>query len=138
MLMYVILNNYIDAFKDNVYQSNDNANNDNTKILFDKKIKYLPSIMKNRLNELFENNIEYQVRQEIKTIYDFPYTAAVARVLKDLDFPADKPRIIQHIELKRTTMPESNEVLSVLQQIEEKEYNNNIAEVTKAASLVEG
>jgi len=34
-------------------------------------------------------------------------------------------------------MPESNEVLSVLQQIEEKEYNNNIAEVTKAASLVE-
>jgi len=66
MLMYVILNNYIDAFKDNVYQSNDNANNDNTKILFDKKIKFLPSLMMNRLKELFENNIEYQVRQEIK------------------------------------------------------------------------
>jgi len=72
-----------------------------------------------------------------KTIYDFPYAATVARVLKDLEFPADKHKIIQHIESKRTTMPESNEVLSVLQQIEEKEYNN-VAEVTKAAGLVEG
>jgi hypothetical protein len=72
-----------------------------------------------------------------KTIYDFPYTATIARVLKDLDFPTDKPKIIQHTELKRTTMPESNEVLSVLQQIEEKEYKN-VAEVTKAAGLVEG
>jgi hypothetical protein len=34
-------------------------------------------------------------------------------------------------------MPESNEVLSVLQQIEEKDYNN-VAEVTKAAGLVDG
>jgi hypothetical protein len=33
-------------------------------------------------------------------------------------------------------MPESNEILSILQQIEEKEYNN-IAEITKAAHLVE-
>jgi hypothetical protein len=72
-----------------------------------------------------------------KTIYDFPYTAAVAQVLKDLDFPTDKHRIIQHIEQKRTIMPESNEVLSVLQQIEEKEYSS-VAEVTKAAGLVEG
>ena len=31
-------------------------------------------------------------------------------------------------------MPESNEVLSVLQQIEEKDYNN-VAEVTKASRL---
>jgi signal transduction histidine kinase len=72
-----------------------------------------------------------------KTIYDFPYAAAVAQVLKDLDFPTNKQNIIQHIEQKRSVMPESNEVLSVLQQIEEKDYNN-VAEVTKAAGLVDG
>lgn len=33
-------------------------------------------------------------------------------------------------------MPESNEILSVLQQIEEKIYNN-VAEITKAAGLIE-
>jgi hypothetical protein len=71
-----------------------------------------------------------------KTIYDFPYTAAVARVLKDLHFPANKQKIIQHTEQKRSALPESNEILSILQQIEEKEYNN-IAEITKAARLVE-
>jgi hypothetical protein len=43
-----------------------------------------------------------------KTIYDFPYTAAVARVLKDLDFPANKQKIIRYTELKRLTMPETN------------------------------
>src|SRR5215813_934 len=64
-----------------------------------------------------------------KTIYDFPYTAAVAHILKDVHFPASKQKIIQHTEQKRSTMPESNEILSVLQQIEEKEYNN-VAEVT--------
>jgi Protein of unknown function (DUF2795) len=72
-----------------------------------------------------------------KTIYDFPYAAAVAQVLKDLDFPTNKQNIIQHIEQKRSVMPESNEVLSILQQIEEKDYNN-VAEVTKAAGLVDG
>ena len=29
-----------------------------------------------------------------KTINDFPYTAAIAQVLKDLEFPADKEKII--------------------------------------------
>lgn len=71
-----------------------------------------------------------------KTIYDFPYAAAIAQVLKDLDFPTNKQRIIQHIEQKQSIMPESREILSVLQQIEEKDYSNT-ADVTKAAGLVE-
>jgi hypothetical protein len=29
-----------------------------------------------------------------KTINDFPHTAAIAQVLKDLEFPADKEKII--------------------------------------------
>ena len=71
-----------------------------------------------------------------KTIYDFPYAAAIAQVLKDLEFPTNKQRIIQHIEQKQPIMPESREILSVLQQIEEKDYSNT-ADVTKAAGLVE-
>jgi hypothetical protein len=71
-----------------------------------------------------------------KTINDFPYTAAIAQALKDLEFPADKHKIIKYIQQKQSTMPERNEILSVLQQIEERDYVN-VADVTKAAGLVE-
>jgi hypothetical protein len=71
-----------------------------------------------------------------KTINDFPYTAAIAQALKDLEFPADKHKIIKYIQQKQSTMPESNEILSVLQQIEERDYVN-VADVIKAAGLVE-
>ena len=134
--MYIILKNNSDPLKIMATHSNDDANNNTNN----------SSLHKDQIpTEFNEEQTQRVVRKQHrisgeardKTIYDFPYAAAVARVLKDLDFPADKPRIIQHIELKRTTMPESNEVLSILQQIEEKKYNN-VAEVTKAAGLVEG
>ena len=92
--------------------------------------------MKNRRRELFENSMRYQANGEIKQFMIFHIQAAVARILKDLHFPANKEDIIEYTEQKRSTMPESNEILSVLQQIEEKVYNN-VAEITKAAGLIE-
>ena len=71
-----------------------------------------------------------------KTINDFPYAAAIAQVLKELEFPADKDKILQYLQQKQSTNPESNEVLSILQQIEEREYSN-VADITKATGLVE-
>ena len=78
----------------------------------------------------------YQAKEEIKQFMIFRIQQPVARILKDLHFPANKEDIIEYTEQKRSTMPESNEILSVLQQIEEKVYNN-VAEITKAAGLIE-
>src|ERR671931_445368 len=72
-----------------------------------------------------------------KTINDFPYAAAIALVLKDLEFPADKEKIINFILQQQTKDPQSREILSILQQIEEKKQYNNIADITKAVGLVQ-
>ena len=58
-------------------------------------------------------------------------------MLKDLVFPADKHNIIKYIQQKQSSVPETNEVLSVLQQIVERDYVN-VADVTEAAGLDEG
>ena len=71
-----------------------------------------------------------------KTINDFPYAATIGRTLKSLEFPANKDKILQYLQQKQSTNPESNEVLSILQQIEEREYSN-VADITKATGLVE-
>jgi predicted SPOUT superfamily RNA methylase MTH1 len=72
-----------------------------------------------------------------KTINDFPYTAAIAQVLKELKFPADKEKIINFLLQQQSKDPQSREILSILQQIDEKREFNNIADITKAAGLVE-
>src|SRR5919198_872826 len=72
-----------------------------------------------------------------KTINDFPYAAAIAQVLKELEFPANKEKIIKFLQEQQSKDPRSREVLSILQQIEEKREYNNIADITKAAGLVE-
>jgi hypothetical protein len=72
-----------------------------------------------------------------KTINDLPYTAAIAQVLKDLEFPADKEKVIKFLEQQQSKNPQSRGILSILQQIEEKREYNNIADTTKAAGLVE-
>src|SRR5919199_4147000 len=65
-----------------------------------------------------------------KTINDFPYAAAVAQVLKDLEFPADKEKIINFLLKQQSIDPQSREILSILQQIEEKREYNSIADIT--------
>ena len=72
-----------------------------------------------------------------KTINDFPYAAAIAQMLKELEFPADKEKIIKFLEEQQSKNPQSREILSILQQIEEKREYNNIADITNAAGLVE-
>src|ERR671931_1451995 len=72
-----------------------------------------------------------------KTVNDFPYTAAIAQVLKDLEFPADKEKIIEFVQKQQSKNPQSREVLSILQQIEEEKQYKNVADVTKSSGLVE-
>ena len=65
-------------------------------------------------------------------VKDYPKAAAIGQILKDLDFPADKKKIVEYAERSR---PQSEEILSDLQKIEERQYEN-VSDVTKATGLV--
>ena len=52
--------------------------------------------------------------------------------MKDLEFPADKKQIIDYVERAR---PQSEEILSDIQKIEDKRYEK-VSEVTRAAGLI--
>ena len=70
-------------------------------------------------------------RKEVD-VKDYPKAAAIAQVLKDLQFPADKKQIVEYVERAR---PQSEEILSDIQRIEDKQYAN-VSDVTRAAGLV--
>ena len=65
-------------------------------------------------------------------VKDVDKAAEVGQVLKDMQLPADKNQIIQFAQ--KATQDE--EVLSQLQRIDERQYEN-VFEVTKAAGLVQ-
>ena len=70
-----------------------------------------------------------------KTINDFPKTAAVGQILKDLDFPADKQTIVTFVE--KLNSPQSREILPIIEKkLDEKRYEN-VSEVANATGLVE-
>jgi hypothetical protein len=70
-------------------------------------------------------------RKEVD-VKDYPKAAAIAQVLKDLEFPADKKQIVDHVERAR---PQSEEIFSDIQKIEDRHYES-VSDVTKAAGLV--
>ncbi|MDQ3969582.1 MAG: DUF2795 domain-containing protein [Thermoproteota archaeon] len=69
-----------------------------------------------------------------KTINDFPKAAVVGRILKDLDFPADKQTIVTFVEKLNT--PQSTEILPLMEKLNEKRYEN-VSEIANAIRLVE-
>jgi hypothetical protein len=75
-------------------------------------------------------------RRRSKTVNDIHNTAVLAQLLKDLGFPADKSKIVEFVQQKKTKDPKSNQILPVLKKIEERQYKN-IADVTLSAKLVE-
>lgn len=68
-----------------------------------------------------------------KTINDFPYAATIAQALKDLEFPADKEKIIEFLQQQQSKDPQIREVLTIIQQqIQEQKEYKNVADITKA------
>ena len=53
-----------------------------------------------------------------------------------LHFPANKKNIIEYVQHKQSIKADGDEILSVLQQIQEKNYDT-VADVTRSAGLVE-
>ena len=117
--------------------SNNNRNNNSNNNRLQKKEQIPTEYNEEQTQRVVRKQDQIPGEGREKTINDFPYTAAIAQALKDLEFPADKYSIIQHVQQKQSTIPESNEILSILQQIEERNYDN-VADITKAVGLVEG
>jgi hypothetical protein len=84
------------------------------------------------LNRAHHIKTKFQVKEKEVDIKDYSKAAAVGQILKDLEFPTDKKKIIKYAERAK---PQSEEILSDLRKIEERQYKN-ISDVAKAAELV--
>lgn len=70
-------------------------------------------------------------RKEVH-VKDYPKAAAIAQVLKDVEFPADKKMIVEYVQRSK---PQGDEILSDIQRIEDRQYES-VSDVTKEAELV--
>ena len=79
-------------------------------------------------------NRYFQKRSKI--ILDKNYARSVAQILKDLRFPANKERLIQFMLDRHTSRSnEVTDVLSLIQQVQEKEYKS-VADLIDAIGLL--
>src|SRR5947208_1854793 len=69
-------------------------------------------------------------RKEVN-VESYSKTASLGQILKDLDFPANKDKIVQFVQQKN---PEEG-ILSSLRTIEDRQYQN-VSDVAKGAGLV--
>jgi hypothetical protein len=80
-------------------------------------------------------------RKEVN-VGDYVKAAALGQLLKNLEFPTDKNKIIQFVQLHEQPINISKEkkedILYILQKnIEEGKQYENVSEVTRAAGLVQ-
>jgi uncharacterized protein DUF2795 len=76
-----------------------------------------------------EAGVEGQ-RKEVN-VESYSKVASLGQILKDLEFPANKDKIVKFVEQNNA----SEDILSSLQNIEDREYQN-VSDVAKAAGLV--
>lgn len=81
---------------------------------------------------MFSEQAGISGERKVVAVKDYPKAAAIGQILKDLDFPADKGKIVEYAERAR---PQSEEVLPDLQKIQDRRYES-VSDVTKAAGLV--
>ena len=79
-------------------------------------------------------------RKEVN-VESYSKVAAIGLILKDMDFPADKNRIIsfarqqQDSAASNKNIADREDILSALQNLEEREYKN-VSDVTTALGMV--
>ena len=79
-------------------------------------------------------------RKEVN-VESYSKVAAIGQILKDMDFPADKNRIIsfarqqQDSAASNKNTADREDILSALQNLEEREYKN-VSDVTTALGMV--
>ena len=70
-------------------------------------------------------------RKEVN-VESYSKTASLGQILKDLDFPTTKDKIVKFVQQQKNA---NGDLLSIVQRIEDKHYRN-VSDVTKAAGLV--
>jgi hypothetical protein len=70
-------------------------------------------------------------RKEVN-VESYSKTASLGQILKDLDFPTTKDKIVKFVQQQKNA---NGDLLSIIQRIEDKQYRN-VSDVTKAAGLV--
>jgi hypothetical protein len=70
-------------------------------------------------------------RKEVN-VESYSKTASLGQMLKDLDFPTTKDKIVKFVQQQKNA---NGDLLSIIQRIEDKQYRN-VSDVTKAAGLV--
>jgi hypothetical protein len=79
-------------------------------------------------------------RKEVN-VESYSKVAAIGQMLKDMDFPADKNRILSFTRQQQGSgasnknIENREEILSALQKLEEREYKN-VSDVTTALGMV--
>jgi len=72
-------------------------------------------------------------RKEVN-VESYSKVAAVGQMLKDMDFPANKNKIISFAR-QQSAAADNKEIFSALQNLEEREYKN-VSDVTTALGMV--
>jgi hypothetical protein len=80
-----------------------------------------------------QSGIEGQ-KKEVN-VESYSKVAKVGQMLKDIEFPASKDRIIEHIKQQHSEDQDKEEILMKLEGIDQREYKN-ASDVTTAAGLV--
>ena len=80
-----------------------------------------------------EQNVIEGQRKEVN-VESYSDVAKIGQILKDLDFPARKDKIIEFIRDKITPVNKER-IYSALSKIEDREYKN-VSDVTTASGLV--
>ncbi len=83
----------------------------------------------NAINE--QNNIPGQ--QKEVDVKDYPYASELANLLKDMEYPADKNKILSFVKSIGNT---DENIMELLEKTEDRQYSNS-AEVVSATGLVE-
>jgi hypothetical protein len=91
------------------------------------KVQDVPAKVQKVVSE--EAGVEGQ-RKEVN-VESYSKVASLGQILKDLDFPANKDKIMQFVQQRNS----DNELLSKLRKIEDRQYQN-VSDVTKAAGMV--
>ena len=83
----------------------------------------------NAINE--QNNIPGQQKQV--NVKDYPYASELANLLKDMEYPKDKNKILNFIKSIDNT---DENIMELLEKIEEGKQYNNSAEAINSTGLV--
>jgi uncharacterized protein DUF2795 len=81
-----------------------------------------------------EQNAVEGMRKEV-VVKSYSLVADIGQLLKDMDFPAEKNKIIEFVKQRSTNNQNKDEILSALNKLGERSYKT-VSEVTTDAGLV--